>query len=197
MDISNINSSITSSINRTDPLTAATASDSSTTSTDSSLDTSSSTVGISTPGQFLSSLQSLMQNDPTKAKDVLDQLATQVRDDASKTTGDQATRLNDFADKLQQAGDSGSMSPLTPKAHGGHGGHHHHGGGGGGGAAEAGVAAAASSSSAAGGSSASAAYASNATTQTQGAEFWNSLNTSLNSLLSGDTSTATGAVQLG
>jgi hypothetical protein len=192
MDIGNIGSAITNSLNRTDPLTGATTTDpsTSTTSTDSTLDASSSTVGISSPGQFFSTLQNLMQSDPTKAKDVLDQLATQVRDDASNASGDQATRLNELADKLQQAGDSGSLSGLTGKTQGAHGGHHHHHGGGGGGGGGSTAAAPQSSSSA------TAAYASNAASQGPGAQFWNSLNSSLNTLIGNDTGDATGAAQL-
>jgi hypothetical protein len=96
-------------------------------------------VSLSGPAEFLGKLQKLESSDPSQASDVLHQLASKLREQANGVSGDQATHLNAFADKLDKAADSGDLSGLAPSQCGAraHGHHHHHGGGGGGGDAEA------------------------------------------------------------
>jgi hypothetical protein len=89
-------------------------------------------VSLSGPAEFLGKLQKLETSDPSQASDVLHQLASKVREQANGVSGDQATHLNAFADKLDKAADSGDLSGLAPSQSGAraHGHHHHHGGGG-------------------------------------------------------------------
>jgi hypothetical protein len=120
-------------------------------------DTSSTGIGpatktsLSGPGQMFQQLQQLAQSDPTKFKEVVTAMAKSIRADAQNQTGEAATRLNDFASKLDQAAQSGDLSAFAPKGAQGGGpppgpppsatatgsatpksGHHHHHGGGGG-----------------------------------------------------------------
>jgi hypothetical protein len=86
---------------------------------------------LSGPGQFFSQLQALEKSDPAKAGQVLGDIASKLRDRASKATGIQAASLSELADKFQQAAKTGDLSVLqsggTSGAHGGHGAHGHHG----------------------------------------------------------------------
>lgn len=118
-------------------------------------------LSLSGPAQLFSKLQNLETTDPSKAQDALHQLANQVRQQASNVSGEQATHLNAFADKLDKAADSGDLSGLQPQQAGHAHHHHHHGGGGGGGGIGEGVPAPAtdSSSSAIGGNASQAASA--------------------------------------
>ena len=104
------------------------------------------TTAFSGPGQMFQKLQQLAQSDPTKFKEVVTDMAKAIRADAQNQTGEAATRLNDFASKLDQAAASGDLSAFAPKgaqggappgppsggaasgstAKSGH--HHHHGG---------------------------------------------------------------------
>lgn len=68
-------------------------------------------------GQFLSKLQSLEQSDPAQAKQVLETIASKVKDPT-------------LAQKFQQAAQTGDLSGLQPPAQGAQGaqaGGHHHG----------------------------------------------------------------------
>src|SRR5262249_14755103 len=90
--------------------------------------------------QKMSALKSLEQSDPAKAKQVLSDIASKIKDAAQNATGAEADRLNAIADKFQKAADSGDLSQLGPQQHraaqgsqsaqGGaqaaHGHHHHH-----------------------------------------------------------------------
>lgn len=99
-------------------------------------DTPAAQLSLSGPAQLYSKLQNLEASDPSKAQDALHQLADQVRQQASNVTGEQATHLNAFADKLDKAADSGDLSGLQPQQAGHAHHHHHHGGGGSGGIGE-------------------------------------------------------------
>jgi hypothetical protein len=85
------------------------------------------TVDISKPGQLMSQLGALAQNDPAQFKSVTADIAQQLKDAASSQSGSAANFLNKLADKFSAASQSGNASDLAPagKAHG-----HHHGGGG-------------------------------------------------------------------
>jgi hypothetical protein len=101
------------------------------------------TVDISKPGQLMSELTSLAQSDPAQFKTVTADIASQLKDAASQSSGPQADFLNKLADKFSSASQSGSASDLAPsagKAHGHHGGGHHRAHGGAGGAGQAGLA---------------------------------------------------------
>ena len=89
----------------------------STTAATSTADSSAPSTQLSTMGQLMSQLQSLEQSDPDKAKTVL----AKIGSDLQSTNPDLAT-------KFTQASQTGDLSALQPKGHGGH--HHHHGGGG-------------------------------------------------------------------
>jgi hypothetical protein len=107
-------------------------------------------LSLSGPAELFSKLQKLEASDPSKAQAALHQLADQVREQANSVSGTQATHRNAFADKLDQAADSGDLSGLQPQ-HAGRAHHRHHGGGGG-------VPAPASDSAAVSGSQAASAY---------------------------------------
>ena len=77
---------------------------------------------LSPQALFLSMLQQLEKTDPTKAKQVLTDLADKIRTDAKAQSGPQAQNLNALADSLQKAADSGDLSGLAQN--GGHHGHH-------------------------------------------------------------------------
>jgi len=111
MDLQNIGSALSRAVART---TAATTSTTTSTAVEASAADGSTKVDISGPGRFFTKLQSMMQSDPAQAKDVLGSLATQLRDSAKSASGDDATRLNALADKLQQAAESGDASVLSP-----------------------------------------------------------------------------------
>ena len=97
---------------------------------------------ISQQGSIFSQLQQLSQQDPTRFKQVMSEMAKEIRTDASKQTGAAADRLSQMASRMDQVASSGDMSQLAPPqppqgaqqgaaayqgASGGH--HHHHGGG--------------------------------------------------------------------
>ena len=69
-------------------------------------------------------LSDLQQSDPTKFKEVVQQISSSFASAAQNATGEDATRLNNLADKFGQAAQSGDMSALRPSHHGGHHGHH-------------------------------------------------------------------------
>ena len=81
--------------------------------------------------QFLSTLQTLEQTNPSLASETLTKLADQVRSQA-QTAGSDSAGLAQFADKLSQAAQTGDLSGLKPSGggHHGHHGHHHHADGG-------------------------------------------------------------------
>jgi hypothetical protein len=101
------------------------------------------TAAISTPGQFLSQMQQLSQQNPTEFKAVAAQVATSFQKAASQATGPQAQFLTNLANQFSQAAQTGSL-PTPPgaaqgaeavsagQAGGSAGAHHHphhHGGG--------------------------------------------------------------------
>jgi hypothetical protein len=110
------------------------------------------TAQISTPGQFLSDMQQLSQQNPAEFKAVAAQVATSFQNAASQTSGPQAQVLNNLANQFSQAAQTGSLqapqgtqagqAAQAPQglqgvaASQGSGGagvhhhHHHHGGGG-------------------------------------------------------------------
>ena len=99
------------------------------------------TANISGPGRMFQQLADLGQSDPTKFKAVLSDMASTLRADAQKATGDEASRLSQIADRLDKASQSGNVADLLPQrpaagaqgAQSGqhaHHGHHHHGSGG-------------------------------------------------------------------
>ena len=75
---------------------------------------------FSKPSEIYAKLQQLMQQDPTKAKALLSQIADQLKTAAQQQTGDAATRLNDLASKFENAAQTGDLSQLKPPAHHGH-----------------------------------------------------------------------------
>lgn len=79
---------------------------------------------ISGIGKLLSNLQDLATTDPAKFKQETADIATQLNNGSSNTTGDESTFLKDLAGQFQQASDTGDASALAPKHHG-----HHHAGG--------------------------------------------------------------------
>jgi len=95
---------------------------------------------ISQQGSIFSQLQQLSQQDPTRFKQVMSEMAKEIRTDASKQTGAAADRLSQMASRMDQVASSGDMSQLAPRqppaapqgaaAYQGAGGqhHHHHGG---------------------------------------------------------------------
>ncbi len=104
------------------------------------------TAAISTPGQFLSEMQQLSQQNPTEFKAVAAQVATSFQNAASQATGSQAQFLTNLANQFSQAAQTGSLQaaqggaaqgPQAASASqaggsaGAHHHHHHHGGGGG------------------------------------------------------------------
>jgi hypothetical protein len=96
---------------------------------------------ISQQGSMFSQLQQLSQQDPTRFKEVMTEMAKALRTDASQQTGPAADRLTQMASRMDQAASSGDVSQLAPQqpqatpqgaaayqgASGKH--HHHHGGG--------------------------------------------------------------------
>jgi hypothetical protein len=98
--------------------------------------------GVSKRAQMLQQLKDLSQSDPAKFKQVVGDMAKELRADAQKESGAAATALGKIADKLDQVAASGDVSQLAPPAASGgaqgaskgaaaykkHG--HHHGGGG-------------------------------------------------------------------
>jgi hypothetical protein len=107
------------------------------------------TASISTPGQFLSQMQELSQQNPTEFKAVAAQVATSFQNAASQASGSQAQFLTNLANQFSQAAQTGSLQPpqgaqsaqapqgaqgvQASQSSGGVGTHHHHHHGGGGG----------------------------------------------------------------
>ena len=91
------------------------------------------TKSVSAGGDLMSKLAKLQQQDPAKFKEVVSQIATDVKSAAGKATGEQATELNKLADNFSQAATSGSLSTMQPAGRGPGAAHHkghkgHHGG---------------------------------------------------------------------
>jgi hypothetical protein len=100
---------------------------------------------VSKPGELLSKLSQLLQQDPAKFKQVTQQISDELKTAAQTASGPQASFLSKLSDNFAQAASSGSLSALTPdrgsESSGALSGHHHHhgghhGGGGGGGGIE-------------------------------------------------------------
>jgi hypothetical protein len=97
-----------------------------------------SSTSISKPGELMSKLQQLQQQDPAKLKEVAGELSQSLKTAAQSATGADAQKLNKLADGLANVASTGDLSSLQPQraagaggsggAHHGH--HHHHGGGG-------------------------------------------------------------------
>jgi hypothetical protein len=85
------------------------------------------TKNVSPGGDLMSKLAKLQQQDPAKFKEVVSQIATDVKAAAGKATGEQATELNKIADNFSQAATTGSLQSMQP-AGGGPGAAHHKGG---------------------------------------------------------------------
>lgn len=95
---------------------------------------------VSKPGELMSKLNQLLQQDPAKFKEVTQQISDELKSAAQNASGPQASFLSKLSENFAQASSSGSLSSLQPRAGaaGGVSGHHHHhagghGGGGGGG----------------------------------------------------------------
>jgi hypothetical protein len=114
----NINSQSLSSLASSSPLAQATQLSTAPT-LDAASVTSATAVDVSKPGELLAALQQLQQEDPAKFKDVVAQLAKEVRDQAGQATGRQADALTRFADRLDTVASTGDLSALRPHAHGG------------------------------------------------------------------------------
>jgi hypothetical protein len=71
---------------------------------------------VSKGAQYLSQLKSMA---PADAKQLLSQLAGNMRSEASQVGGPRASHLTVLADKLTKAADSGDLSSLMPRG-GGH-----------------------------------------------------------------------------
>lgn len=74
---------------------------------------------VSRRGMFLSQIVGLSRTDPKQAQQLLGQLATTMRGQASEATGEAATRIGALADLLQNAADTGDLSPLLTSQTGG------------------------------------------------------------------------------
>ena len=81
---------------------------------------------ISSFANLMSELQQLQQNDPTKFKAVMADIASTLKTDAQNATGSHASALNSLAAKFDQAAQTGQMPNLQPQGQQGAGGHHHH-----------------------------------------------------------------------
>jgi hypothetical protein len=119
MDISSINNNSALS-----QLLANQAGATSTAASSGSVPTDSS--AISSFATLMSELQQLQQNDPTKFKAVMADIASTLKTDAQNATGSQASALNNLAAKFDQAAQTGQMPNLQPQGQPGAGGHHHH-----------------------------------------------------------------------
>ena len=119
MDISSINN-----ISALSQLLANQAGATSTAASSGSVPTDSS--AISSFATLMSELQQLQQNDPTKFKAVMADIASTLKTDAQNATGSQASALNNLAAKFDQAAQTGQMPNLQPQGQPGAGGHHHH-----------------------------------------------------------------------
>lgn len=118
MDISSINSSSALSQLLANQASTTTATSSGSVPTDSS--------AISSFANLMSELQQLQQNDPTKFKAVMADIASTLKTDAQNATGSHASALNNLAAKFDQAAQTGQMPNLQPQGQQGAGGHHHH-----------------------------------------------------------------------
>jgi hypothetical protein len=105
------------------------------------------TASISTPGQFMSEMQQLSQQNPTEFKAVAAQIAKSFQNAASQASGPQAQFLSNLANQFDQASQTGTLQPTqgtqagqatqggqgaaTSQGSGATGAHHHrhHGGG--------------------------------------------------------------------
>ncbi len=102
---------------------------------DAAIATGQDTTQLSGPAQFFNKLQGLEQSDPSKAKQVLSDIANKLSDQATKVGGDRGKQLSALADKFTQAAQTGDLGGLQSPAaaqgaqggghHGGHHGHHH------------------------------------------------------------------------
>lgn len=96
------------------------------------------TSDISSGAQLMDQLQALEKSNPDQFKAVMNDVASQLKTQASSASGTQASFLTDLASKFQQAGASGDLSALQPTsqsssasassggAQGSTGHHHHH-----------------------------------------------------------------------
>ena len=75
---------------------------------------------VSKPAEFLAALQGLKDSNPAKFKEVVSQLAQEVRDQAKDATSRERGFLNHFAAKLDEVANTGDLSALRP-----HWGHEH------------------------------------------------------------------------
>jgi hypothetical protein len=119
MDISSIN-------NNSSALSQLLANQASTTTATSSGSVPTDSSAISSFANLMSELQQLQQNDPTKFKAVMADIASTLKTDAQNATGSQASALNNLAAKFDQAAQTGQMPNLQPQGQQGAGGHHHH-----------------------------------------------------------------------
>ncbi len=70
-----------------------------------------STASISTPGQFMSEMQQLSQQNPTEFKSVAAQVATAFQNAASQASGPEAKLLTSLANMFSQAAQTGTLQP--------------------------------------------------------------------------------------
>jgi hypothetical protein len=115
-----------SSINNNSALSQLLANQASTTTVTSSGSVPTDSSAISSFANLMSELQQLQQNDPTKFKAVMADIASTLKTDAQNATGSQASALNNLAAKFDQAAQTGQMPNLQPQGQQGAGGHHHH-----------------------------------------------------------------------
>jgi hypothetical protein len=90
---------------------------------------------VSKPGELMSKLSQLLQQDPAKFKQVTQQISDELKSAAQNASGPQASFLNKLSENFAQASSSGSLSSLQPPQGSGVPGRHHHQGGGHGGGA--------------------------------------------------------------
>jgi hypothetical protein len=84
-------------------------------------------VAVSQPGQLISKLMQLKQEDPDKFKEVVSGLAASLRDTAGALDGRAAKRLDHLATKLDDIANGGDIGQLGRHEHVSHGHHGHHG----------------------------------------------------------------------
>jgi hypothetical protein len=97
---------------------------------------------VSKPGELMSKLSQLLEQDPAKFKQVTQQIADELKTEAASASGPQAQFLTKLSDNFAQASSTGSLASLQPSGSersGAAGAHHHHGGHHGGGSGSGGI----------------------------------------------------------
>ena len=73
---------------------------------------------ISKQGDLLSRLRDLQDSDPEQFQATMKEMAGKLRAEAKESSGDKAKALNDLADKVTEAAETGDLSVLKPPSGG-------------------------------------------------------------------------------